>query len=829
MTTSLYWAIEYIRVFIAYFFIMFVWPLVVFHKVLKGKSKTFTFAFCTTVQIVLINTVVLVLGLFHILKPIVFQIIFFGTFICVIIYRLKLGKKQADILKRLVNGTYGHKLFFLHIRKRIKAFFESVSKGFLRFMKGHWIEYLTLFAVIFFGTIYFTYGVFQDYSYGFGDMYTHSSWIYGLIQGKIFSAGIYPEAMHCLVYAMRVLFGISIYSGMLFLAGIHDIIFFISVYIFLREIFKWKFTPILALMAFFTLDVVCINEIYSMSRLQWTLPQEFGFFTVFLCATFLIRYFKNEKQVSTEKINLLVFIKNKIKSYRRIKLTDSDEVIEESVGTVKLTKGYWDGNLFLFMSALCASLTIHFYPTIMAFFVCLAIVPTVLNKVFNPKRFIPILLSICLGFFVAVLPMAGAFASGIDFQGSIGWAVNIINGTDGESVSTEETVEENIEVENESSAEVEEPDSIAKVSEEVESSEVNDNSTFVSQAHVSLTERIKAAIVTSAIGIKDFFIEKAKVVYHSGYVTLYRKERAQWIVGATCVGLIIGLLGIVFRQWKRTALYITITLCSVCFMMMYSASGLGLPSLIAGARLGSIEQLFIVSMMFVPIDALMQIFTCIPIGLFWNIVGVFATAGIYVGSIYTGYFHGYLYFELTRYNSAVMTTQSIIDSLPEQSYTICSTTDEIYQMIEHGYHEELINFHNESSSDDYTIPTKYIFIYVEKKPIQYAQSHFFTGPSWLALEKYPSFYNSFVSQCPDITTSEISKELAEEAPSSFPYKASVYSNLVNRTYVESSIQEWIDDFSTIYPNEVHVYYEDDDFVCYYIEQNTYKLYQLNIN
>ncbi len=38
--------------------------------------------------------------------------------------------------------------------------------------------------------------------------------------------------------------------------------------------------------------------------------------------------------------------------------------------------------------------------------------------------------AVCLGVLIAVLPMGIAYAKGVPFQGSIGWAVNVINGTD---------------------------------------------------------------------------------------------------------------------------------------------------------------------------------------------------------------------------------------------------------------------------------------------------------------------------------------------------------------------------------------------------------------
>jgi hypothetical protein len=40
---------------------------------------------------------------------------------------------------------------------------------------------------------------------------------------------------------------------------------------------------------------------------------------------------------------------------------------------------------------------------------------------------------------------------------------------------------------------------------------------------------------------------------------------------------------------------------------------------------------------------------------------------------------------------------------------------------------------------------------------------------------------------------------------------------------------WAQAFDKLYPNEFRVYYEDDEFVCYYIEQNVYDLYNLAID
>ena len=63
-----YWIWEYGKVLCGYLFLMFLWPSVVFHRHLKKKPGVYRFGFCVTVPIIIINTVVLILGLFHVLN-----------------------------------------------------------------------------------------------------------------------------------------------------------------------------------------------------------------------------------------------------------------------------------------------------------------------------------------------------------------------------------------------------------------------------------------------------------------------------------------------------------------------------------------------------------------------------------------------------------------------------------------------------------------------------------------------------------------------------------------------------------------------------------------
>lgn len=144
-------------------------------------------------------------------------------------------------------------------------------------------------------------------------------------------------------------------------------------------------------------------------------------------------------------------------------------------------------------------------------------------------------------------------------------------------------------------------------------------------------------------------------------------------------------------------------------------------------------------------------------------LSVLGVAAIYAGTNYFGVYHGYLYYELTRYNSVVNLTNRIASEYPKQRYTIISTTDEIYQVIESGWHEEILDFYYKSKLEKYYIPTEYLFFYVEKNPIQYAQYHFFAGPRWLAQKKYSQYYkysNAVISEGSAIKSSKISGRCA---------------------------------------------------------------------
>lgn len=752
-----YWIFEYGKVFCGYTFLMFLWPSAVFSRHLREKTKTYRFSFCVTVQIVLINTVILSLGLFHILHRFIVIFLFYGTFALAVIQSLKQRLASADLEKLKVYRLST-------IRIRLKEYASEIWRSVYPLLR----EYSLLLAVIVFGMLYFSYGAFQVRSYGYGDLYVHHDWINGLQDGKIFSGGVYPAAMHCFIYCMSSLTGIRVYSILLFMQGIHTAVLFISVYILLREIFHYKYTPVFVIMLFLTLDLVNADQIQCMFRLQITLPQEFCLHTVFLCTFYLIVYLKN-----------------------------SDFILWKD----RLLKHHWDKNLFLFMMSLAAAVMTHFHTTIMVFLICVSFAVFVWKKILRREYLIPLTAAVLCGCLAAAAPMAAALATGIPWNGSINWAVNAMSGEESRSLRKEadSTVEE----------------------------ETKEEIPQIERKEISIT----AFIVNLFIGGHE----------KSGYAALYGRGRANWIILFTLTAVLFCWQ--VRRKQKDgflsniCSMYPSVILASVLYVLVYEAPMLGLPDLIPEGRFFVPGHMMVLAVTMMPADVLFSILELFCRECVLKAVSALSVLGIYGGAVLMGNYRGFLFYELTKYHSVVSVTESIVETFPRHSYTVVSPTDEVYSIIGHGWHEELLRFVEKCESEEYTLPSEYVFVYVEKRPLLYAQCHFHQGPSWLGSEKYLEPYwkvysrkylDGGASQSPEIAASEVTEREAAKKIPEYTNPWLMYTQLGSRTILESKAYAWCRCFSQMHPLEMNVYYEDEDFVCYYFRQDTASLYNLAI-
>ena len=771
MNELFYWIIEYFKVLIAYGLVFFVWPLVVFRGFLKDKSRTFKFSFCLVAMVNIISTAVVFLGLTHTLNVWVVRVLFYGVFVFFLIKDITISKKKIRAIKYFSSGTMGRKTF---IKKTIASFFKRAkftAKNIAKNFKGHIFEYVLIIVSVMYAMLYFSWNAFQSYSYGALDMYVHNSWIYGLVNGEVYSAGIYPEAFHSVIYLIYAVFGIRIYSILLFLAGINIAVIIVSAYILLKELFKWRYSSIIALVLFLILDVKGSYPVVGMSRLSWSVPQEFGFPMFFLCGAFLLRYLKNSKKEPFKK--------------------------------------FFNENLLVFLLAIAGSISIHFYVTIMAFFLCLMIAIAFAPKFIKNKTFAKIAIGVAIGIFISIMPMVISFWGGKKFQGSLKWALDYMKNSK-MSYEREIIIKE-------------------KVCELLTFDNDTANAATATGILTSLKKNSDSALRTAERAKK---ISKISNIYDQTYVFMFGKGRAALILVFEILIVLLWLALKIYAIIKkrdddevdvgRYDGYLAIVLIGIMFILLNNFHSLGFPEIFETGRLCALTQLLALAVLFVPLDLIMS-FPSLNIP---SLAASITAGGVLILQIIltvaTGNYHGYLFSWLERYNSAVKCAISITEDMGKNNFTIISPTEELYQIIQYGYHEEMVSFLDMAKSGEpYSIPSEYVFIFVEKKPIQYHQYHFASGPAWLASEKYTDYLDTLVpivSREPYIVSAEIKEEYAEN-DYGFIFTYDSYKVIGLRTILESKMYDWCQQFDKAFPGELHTYYEDEDFVCYYFKQN----------
>lgn len=740
-----YWIVEYVKIVGGYIFLMFIWPSVVFGNYLKKKSKKYHFSFCVTVQIIVINTTVLMLGLLGILNSRLIAIVFYGAFLVAVL--------RKQFVWTLLTGNCEKKIYcFQNMRTDVYKRLHNFVFGIYR-KSG---EYILLFLVILFGMIYFSWGAFQVHSYGVYDVFLHHGWVNRMIEGEIFPNGIYPQGMHCFIYCLNALFGIRVYSIMMYLQCIHLLAFFLSAYILLREILHWRYSPVFVLCLYVT---IFIAGSHSMYRLPLTLPMEFGLHTQFLCAAYLVRYIK-----------------------------DSGHAIEKRV----ILKCCWDENLFLFMMALAASIASHYYTTIMAFIICASFAIFYIKKILRFQYLASLSVSVCCGCMIAIIPMIGGLAKGIPVEGSIGWALSVIDNNEHNEKKVESVIE-NEEV-------IQGPLELTQ-----EDLEVISN-------FPDIGEKLVRRIIQM-----EYFI---RAMYQRGYPGMHRQERGIRIFWITIIMAVFCIVN------KRKAFkyigeigndylpVILVSIISVFFCMSCQVPDLGFPIIIPEHRFCPEGFLMTFAVMMMPADILFSTASHFSPKYILQILSYLFCIFIYALMRLQGNFHGYLFCSLNRYNAAVDVTNSIIEEFPVNSYTIVSPMEESHQVALYGKHEEIVAFLEKCEDTNYTLSTDYIFIYIEKKPIEYHQVYYYNGPKWLGTSR-----NSV------IIAKEISKEDSERDLSE--YTNSIWDPYEDgRVILESKAYEWCRQFSNRHPSELKIYYEDDDFVCYYFKQDIDMPYNL---
>lgn len=773
--------LRFLGIFAVYTGVTLALPALMFRRILRGRSLAEQFLMCYTFGNFYIINIVFLLQLLHISN-------FFTLAGLTAVLSIVIGGRVNRIPLKQQAGNTWH-LFGKLLRGRMKlksaiflflgkcaAGIKRLAKFFYRHIVKNPIQSMLLLGI---GVcLCWIYGrqIILVYGYRASDIPVHMSWINEMSRGKIFAKGVYPFGFHCIIYYLHAVFRFDTYVILCQFFFVQVIFMHLVLLAMLKQLCKTKYIPYIGTFVFL-LGNFWSGQTYS--RFYATLPQEFGMIFVIPSIYFLIRFFQIPKQ----------------------KLADKE---------TRLT-------LQCFAMAFSLTLAIHFYGTMIAGLCCIGIACGFCFRFLRKEYFRRIMFTGICSVFLAVLPMGIAFATGTPLQGSLGWGLSVING--GKSSSSTEAEAETDEAEtlevstgdDKNTVRVVKPDGtvmeidvsdLPSAQENESGGQTQTETTAPAVPKVSFGEKIrkipgkaKNALSEMSSRILEFIIKLD--VKNIGYM----------ILASFALLLLLGFIFCVFRQPGYGAMLMSMGFCMWIVTILLCANVFGLPPLMDGARC-SIYYVYLLSAALTALaDGLLyMVLPLRKLRLVRNAVSLAVAAAVLMGMFQNHMIKQSDFSSGFVMNGAITCLSNIIHENEDKTWTIVSANDETQMGLDHGWHYETITFlrgmETLEKNTKVIIPTKTVYFFIEKIPGDYAVSYAKSGQS-------------------------ISRKGASR---SLPNVGGIgmYQG-EGRWIVMSRMYYWAQAFMELYPNEMKVYYEDNKFICYKIEQNMYHQYNFAID
>ena len=425
--------------------------------------------------------------------------------------------------------------------------------------------------------------------------------------------------------------------------------------------------------------------------------------------------------------------------------------------------------LVLFGMSFSLTLAVHFYVTAVAciFFVAIGIV--YLYRMIKRKMLLPIILCGVISVVAAIFPLLVGLGVGYQLEQSFIYGASVImNDSDmyADSTGNKETEKE-----------------------EEEEEEVVDYT--------------------------------PEIVYHDSMeqleVFVFRNIRYIWIYIIPCVLVFFVWLIHIFRRKKSDLVmaYLSLMLYMIFVLAEVILEKFDLPIIVEPKRMGIFVAYLLPLLMAIPFEILYWPIrklkyskrVCNTIALFS--LGA-ACSFIYVtGNIKE--LPWVYYFQTT---GAMKVACNLIDKYEKNTWTIVSPVNETSVVSNSGFHYETIDFlqkmeHYKEGTQIY-IPTEYVFFYVEKMPIQDYGNAFPVNAESLRKRE-------------QISVEAAKKDFEEDYNNPDEYYKYKREELMSRMYY------WAMAYKQYFPEEMTVYYEDDEIVVYRLKQDVYALNNLAIN
>ncbi len=441
-----------------------------------------------------------------------------------------------------------------------------------------------------------------------------------------------------------------------------------------------------------------------------------------------------------------------------------------------INRRYINSEAILLMLCVALVIAYHFYTAIAAIFLVIAIGLAYIPRILKKQYFIPLMFCGIMGAVIAVLPLAACLAKGIPFNGSMAWATSVIAGEEWQG-------------------------SEAGYRSELADSLGNDD---ISDSDLTDTKEDKIIIDYSGMKPQEILRYYYNSIFKFGSDAIFRSDAIQLLFACMLLGAIGGLFMLL---WKRTRNfghdYMVFIFYIIILFTFGAAERLGLVELIESARIATFAEPFIGFIYMLPVDLALRVLGYWKnryYQVFMNLVSLAVCAGAIALIFMTGWLHGFFYYDQAYYNESEYILRNIRQTYDKKTYTIVSPTEEYYDVLDYGYHTQLSRFIDmvNGNQEVFTFPTKYVFFFIEKH----------------VLNDYTYGYVD-VSQ--------------EYAAKDFVYLADVQDYFYQRAVLESQAYYWAQEFKKIYPNNFKVFYEDDIYVAYVLEQNIDYPYNLQID
>ena len=454
-----------------------------------------------------------------------------------------------------------------------------------------------------------------------------------------------------------------------------------------------------------------------------------------------------------------------------------------------------------FALAFSLTLAIHFYGTMIAGLCCIGIAAGFCMRFLNKEYFRRIMLTGIISVFLAILPMGIAFAGGTPLQGSLGWGLSVINGGSSDTEDTEDTSE------NEAAQKQAMEEMAARLIENAQ----NSNSESVQTEEIPvITEAPKYSLADKAREIPEKMKNLREMMVRRIQEFIINSQE-QWCAYAVLAGIaVLLLLGVVFIILRRITygeMLMSAGFCMGILTLLLCAGNLGLPVLMDPARCSIYYvYLLIVSITVLGDGLLYLVFMPRILTISRNVVSFILTVSMAAGMIHQGLVKTPDFISDYVSNGAFTCLTNIIKENKDETWTIVSANDETQMGLDHGWHYETITFLRKQEyinrDTKLIIPTEKVYFFIEKIPLNYFVAYSGSGQS-------------------------ISKKGASQSlPDS---GGSVMYQGESRWILMSRMYYWAQAFMEMYPNEMKVYYESEDFVCYVISQNMYHQYNFAID